>query len=216
MCYTGNVRGFIVLPLILVVAFIAVLAGVFVFSQKQGSDKSSPHQLASDSNPPGQKPPGLRAPEGGYGFKQPFWEEDGVSLQHYWPSEGSFSAEETEILLLNESDSEVEVKSFDLSYSVAGKTYPHKSGTWEKFPTIVSWDKVEYINIGKLYYQNQPLVLARGEKGKLHWHIQFGTQPLDGKQTVKVKLTLLYNGQEKTIDEEFNRDSGTVFSKDDH
>lgn len=60
------------------------------------------------------------------------------------------------------------------------------------------------------------LTLARGEKGKLHWHINFGPNPLDGKQTIKLNLTLLRDGQTLNIDEEFNRDSGTVFTKENH
>lgn len=204
-------RGFVVLPLVVIVALVAVLAGVFIFGQKQKSDRASPTESSRN-----QKPDANDEDEGRYGMRKPFYNQNGIYLQHYWPSEGSFSAEETEILVFNESDSDLQVKSFDLSYSVEGKTYPHKSGTWEKFPTTASWDRIEYINISKLYYQDQPLVLARGEKGKLHWHIQFSSQPLNGRQTVKMDIALLHNGQEKTISEEFNRDSGTVFSKDDH
>ena len=153
---------------------------------------------------------------GGYGMNKPFYSKDGISLQHYWPGDGSFSNEETEILLFNDSNFNLQVKSFDLTYSIEGKTYPHKSGTWEKFPSKTSWDKIEYLNISSQYYKNEPLILEPGQKGKLHWHIQFGSQPLNGKQTVKVKLTLLKGNETITIDEQFNRDSGTVVSKDEH
>lgn len=163
-----------------------------------------------------QKQQGNQQSNLGAGVNEPFYSKDGLYLSHSWPSKGNFSAEETEILLFNESSSSVEVKSFDLTYAVEGKTYPHKSGTWEKFPSKTSWEKTEYIMISLQYYKGEPLVLARGEKGKLHWHIQFGSQPLDGKQTVQVKLSLLKDGETINIDEEFTRNSGTVFSKDEH
>lgn len=153
---------------------------------------------------------------GGYGMRKPFYSKDGISLQHYWPGDGSFSNEETEILLFNDSNSNLQVKSFDLTYSVEGRTYPHKSGTWEKFSSKTSWDRIEYINISPQYYKGENLILTPGQKGKLHWHIQFGEKPLDGKQTVKVKLTLLKDSEAFTIDEQFNRDSGAVVSRGEH
>lgn len=165
---------------------------------------------------PQQSQQGHQEESGGYGMKQPFYSKDGLSLQHYWPGNGSFSNEETEILLFNNSGSNLQVKSFDVTYAVEGKTYPHKSGTWEKFPTKTSWDKIEYINISPQYYKGEPLILTSGQKGKLHWHIQFGSQPLDGKQTVTVKLTLIKDNQTINIDEQFHRDLGTVFTQENH
>ncbi len=103
-----------------------------------------------------------------------------------------------------------------MSYKVEGKAYPEKSGTWEKFPSKTSWEKIEYLNISPQYYKGEPLILTPGQKGKLHRHIQFGSQPLDGKQTVLLKLTLLKGGENIIIDEQFNRDSGTVVSRDEH
>lgn len=153
---------------------------------------------------------------GGYGFKKPFYEKDGVSLQHYWPGEGSFSSEETEIIVLNEGNAHVQINSFDMTYAIEDKSYPQKSGTWEKFPSKQSWNKIEYLNISPQYYKSEPLILTPGQKGKLHWHIQFGPNPLDGKQTVTVKLILLKDNETITVDEQFNRDSGSVFSKDNH
>ena len=145
-----------------------------------------------------------------------FYSKDGLSLTHAWPGEGNFSNEETEILLFNESSSNLEVKSFDLTYTVEGKTYPQKSGTWEKFPSKESWEKQEYIMLSPQHYKGEQLLLTPGQKGKLHWHINFGSQPLDGKQTIQLKLTLLKGNETITIDEGFHRDSGTVVSKDEH
>lgn len=163
-----------------------------------------------------QKTNQQNAPDLGAGVNEPFYSKDGLYLTHTWPIEGNFSAEETEILLLNESDSAVEVKSFDLTYNVEGKTYPHKSGTWEKFPDKVSWERIEYIMISTQYYKGEQLILGPGQKGKLHWHINFGSQPLDGKQTITVRLTLLKGSETIIINEQFTRASGAVFSKNEH
>lgn len=152
----------------------------------------------------------------GYGFKTPFYNNNGIVLQHYWPGEPSFSNEETEILLFNESSSNVEVTSFDLAYLVNGKTYSHKSGTWEKFSTIQSWDRTQYLNISQNYYKGEPLLLTPGQKGKLHWHIQFGEKPLDGEQTVKIDLMLQKDRQSIPISQTLSRLSGAVFSKTGH
>lgn len=157
-----------------------------------------------------------QSPDLGAGVAKPFYSNDGLYLTHTWPGAQFFSNEETEILLFNESESSTEVKSFELSYTVDDKTYPHKSGTWEKFPRKDNHERIEYLNIGANYYKGEKLLLTPGQKGKLHWHIQFGSQPLDGKQTITVKLTLQKDGQTINIDEQFNRDSGTVFSKDEH
>lgn len=207
-----------------VLGIVAVLAIGIGYTQVVKNKALSPTYNQSDHEQPTNKPSAQdhklqnkqQESSGGYGFKKPFYQEDSVSLQHYWPGEGSFSNEETEILLLNESGSSLEVKSFDLTYKVEEKTYPHKSGTWEKFPSIQSWDKIEYLNISPQYYKGEPLILESGQKGKLHWHIQFGPNPLDGKQTVKVKLTLFMQGQTVNIAEKFTRSSGTAFSTDDH
>lgn len=178
-------------------------------------NRGGPKQLPVNQHTPEQKSQQQEATVIA-GRNKPFYAKDGIYLVHSWPGEKHFSNEETEILLLNESGSQAEVKSFDLSYAVAGKVYPHKSGTWEKYPSRNSWEQIEYLNIGKSYYQGQPLILAQGEKGKLHWHINFGPNPLDGKQTVTVKLTLLKGNETVNIDEQFSRDSGTVFTKNEH
>lgn len=188
------------------VIIIALLAG-WNLLQKQPSVNQSQSQQSQNRH---------QEESGGYGMKKPFYSKDGISLQHYWPGDGSFSNEETEILLFNDSASNLQVKSFDLTYSVEGKTYPHKSGTWEKFPSKTSWDRIEYINISSQYYKSELLSLTPRQKGKLHWHIQFGSQPLDGKQVVRTKLVLLRDNEEIAIDEEFNRNSGTVVSSGEH
>lgn len=200
------------LPKIIIIAVLVSL-GVFFIAGSYFKDNPPQFQKSQPQHQGGSK---REEPDLGAGVGKPFYSKDGLYLTHSWPGENNFSNEETEILLFNESSSNVEVKSFDLIYSVEGKTYPHKSGTWEKFPSKTSWDRTEYLNISAQHYQDQLLALARGEKGKLHWHINFDPTPLDGKQTVTVKLILLKDGQTITIGEQFNRDSGTVFSKDEH
>lgn len=200
----------------IIVGAVTLLVSLFAWKTLVSPYKSLPASLQSGQNESDQTPQQKEQPSVIPGRNKPFYSKDGIYLVHSWPGDQHFSNEETEILVLNESGSNIEVRSFDLIYSVEGKTYPHKSGTWEKFPSRESWDRTEYLNIGKSYYQNQPLILSKGEKGKLHWHINFSPSPLDGKQTVKVKLSLLRDGQSIPIDQEFTRPSGPVFSKDEH
>ena len=196
MCYARNMLQKVIIgALILILGFFG-----FRFIQSNPSQYIQENQQEST----------------GFGSKTPFYNKNGIYLTHSWPGEGNFSDEETEILVFNESSSNLEVKSFDLAYTVENKIYPHKSGTWEKFPSRESWDRIEYINIAPQYYKNELLSLTPGQKGKLHWHIQFGSQPLDGKQTIQLKLTLLKGNETITIDEQFHRDSSTVVSRDEH
>lgn len=192
---------------ILVFVVVVLLVGgiLLVKSKKQESYTESQNQNYSQDNS-----------YQGYGLRAPFYSNDGISLQHYWPGDENFSNEETEILLFNESSSNLEVKSFDLSYLVEGKTYPHKSATWEKFANKQSWDRIEYLNISQNYYKGESLLLAPGQKGKLHWHIQFGERPLSGKQIVTINLILQKDGRSIPITKTQERSSGTVVSSSDH
>lgn len=208
--------GFTLVPFLIAGIFIIVIAGLGLTQLTGNYKTSSPSNIQPKHGELSQNQPRDQENSGGYGMKKPFYTKDGISLQHYWPSEGSFSAEETEILLINENSSDLQVKSFNLTYAVENKAYPHKSGTWEKFPSRQSWERTEYINISSQYYQHEPLILFPGQKGKLHWHMQFGSKPLDGKQTVTIKITLIKDGQTINIDEQFTRPSGTVVSKEDH
>lgn len=201
--------------IVLAIVLLAVIGGgALLINQGRNQDRHTQGQSRQNQTP--QIQISTQESYGGYGFKKPFYEKDGVSLQHYWPGEGSFSNEETEILLFNDTSSQLQVKSLIIDYQVEGRSYLQKSGTWEKFPSKQSWDKIEYLNISPQYYKSEPLILTPGQKGKLHWHINFGSNRLDGKQTVTVKITLLKGNETITVDEEFNRDSGTVMSKDNH
>lgn len=205
------------MPLKIIAVLIILAAGFFGLNSLQANIRPQPTGYSPIAEKqPDQQSEHNQPTSGGYGTAAPFYSKDGITLEHYWPGEANFSNEETEVLVFNNSSSKIEVKSFDMEYMVAGKTYPHKSGTWEKFPTTRSWDRIEYLNISPQYYKGEPLILEIGQKGKLHWHINFGSSPLDGKQTVEVKLTFIKNGKTITTNEKLTRDSGTVFSKDGH
>mgnify|MGYP001559183117 CR=1 FL=1 len=207
-------KGFATLPIIIVA--VILLAGFFLLGSRFRDMKPPAPPPGGSTETQHQQVGQQRAPNLGAGINKPFYEKDGLYLTHTWPGEKNFSNEETEILVFNESGSSIEVKSFELDYTVEGKVYPHKSETWEKFPSKESWERIEYIIISAQHYQGQPLALARGEKGKLHWHINFGNKPLDGKQKITLKLTLVRDGQTIIIEESFTRDSGEVVSKEEH
>lgn len=200
------------------IAIVAVSGIIFLISFLSSGPKTQLNNPQYSTQKPEQPEQHNQANESSGFIKglRPFYSKDGLYLTHSWPGAQFFSNEETEILLFNEGSSPVEVKSFDLEYFVEGKVYPHKSGTWEKFPSKDNHEKIEYINIGANYYKGEKLVLAPGQQGKLHWHINFGPNPLDGKQIVTVKLTLIKDGQTININEQLGRDSGTVFSKEEH
>lgn len=139
----------------------------------------------------------------GYGFKRPFYSKDGVSFQHYWPGDGSFSNEETEVLVINESTARVQITSFDMSYTIRAQGYSQKSGTWEKFPSKQSWDRIEYLNISPQYYKGEPLILEVGQKGKLHWHLNlFQPPPQRATHAIDIKLSYTVGGVAQSLDQE--------------
>lgn len=204
-------KGFAALPIIIII--VVILLGFFMAgSFFKGSENK--HSDFTSSSPSSKEDHQISS--GGYGYREALWEKGGISLQHYWPGEGNFSNEETEILIFNDSNESFQIKTFNLDYAVEGKVYPHKSGTWEKYPSKTSWEKLDYLNISPQYYQGEKLIVKPGEKGKLHWHINFGPNPLSGQQTIELKLTLQKGSETLTIDEQFNRNSGTVFSKEIH
>lgn len=205
-------KGIAALPVIIVVVVILGLLFVADPYLRNNSTVTQPSQQTQHQEESDQKQPDL-----GAGVSKPFYSKDGLYLTHTWPGANKyFSNEETEILLFNESNSSVEVKSFNLEYLVEGKTYAHKSGTWEKYARKDTPQNIEYLNISPQYYKGEPLILTPGQKGKLHWHVNFGPNPLDGKQTVKVKLTLVKDNQTININEQFNRNSGIVVTKEEH
>ena len=129
-----------------------------------------------------------------------FYEQNGLTLEYYWPLDdrSNLSADETEILAYNESDEAVEFKTPEMTFMENGTLRAQFSGTWEKFPSRYSWDRIEYIAIPPSLYQGEPLLVHPGEKAKLHWHLERITST-DTKQSVVLDLTVTTGGRTETI-----------------
>lgn len=138
-----------------------------------------------------------------------FFEKEGVSFEQYWPRDfyaTHMKADETEIQIYNESGKAVEFKSIKVEYLVDGVKASEKSGTWEKFPSRNSWEKTDYVNISPAHYKGEPLVLTRGEKGKIHHHIEASHDiPSAKDQLVKINLIYTLGDQEMTLEKELVR-----------
>lgn len=144
-----------------------------------------------------------------YGNRTPFHKRDGVSFEYYWPLDpvaGQMSEEETEVLVHNESGKPVAITSVGLEYTLAGRRYVPPSGSWEKFASRQSWDRTEYRIFNNSGAIIPPFHLAAGEKGKLHYHIQFAEQPSKAKtQSVGVKVGFAVGGVSYTLEETISR-----------
>lgn len=103
-----------------------------------------------------------------------FYEQNGLTLEYYWPLDdrGNLSADETEILAYNESGETIEFTMPQITFTENGSTRAQFSGTWEKFPSRYSWERIEYISIPPSPYQGESLVVHPGEKAKIHWHLE--------------------------------------------
>ena len=129
-----------------------------------------------------------------------FYEQNGLTLEYYWPLDdrSNLSADETEILAYNESDAAIEFKMPKVTFMENGTPRAQFSGTWEKFPSRYSWDRIEYIAIPPSLYQGEPLVVHPGEKAKLHWHLE-RISSTDTNQSVVLDLTVATRGRTETI-----------------
>lgn len=136
------------------------------------------------------------------------YQQDGVTLEHYFPNTGSLKSDESEILVYNRGNVTVQITSSDMKFIVEGRTYEQYSGTWEKFPSQQSWEKIDYVNIKPPYYQGQPLVLEPGQKGKLHWHYQFESDIRGKEQAVDIEITFTSGGKSITIEKIVTREGG--------
>ena len=135
--------------------------------------------------------------------------QEGVTFEHYFSNMGSLKSDEAEILVYNGGNAAVQITSSDMKFIVAGRTYEQYSGTWEKFPSIDSWEKIDYVNIHPRYYQNQPLILEPGQKGKLHWHYQFAGDIRGKEQAVDIDITYSIGAQSYTLKKKVVREEGT-------
>ena len=135
-----------------------------------------------------------------------FFERDGVTFEHNWPDTESKSlkGDESEIFVYNENDNNIEFIATNMIFFVGETSYNIYSGTWEKFPSRNSWDRIEQINIGQ-GYSGEPLILEPGQKGKIHYHYEFDISAEDPNQRVQIDLTYTLNGETKIIDQELIR-----------
>lgn len=143
-----------------------------------------------------------------YGDRNPFYQKDGVSFEYYWPVDPiapGLSAEETEILVHNESGKAVEISFVEIEFNLNGKNYIAPPGSWEKFVSRLSWNRIEY-RIFPRGAVNPPFALSSGQKGKLHYHFSFSENPTSDKpQSVKVKINFSVGGVSYILDQIVNR-----------
>ncbi|MBS3067772.1 hypothetical protein J4450_03650 [Candidatus Micrarchaeota archaeon] len=151
-----------------------------------------------------------------------FLEQDNLVFEHYWPLDEyapNMKDDESEILVYNNANLPVQITSTDMRFIINSNTYDQYSGTWEKFPSRSSWDRIEYINIHPNYYSGEPpLILKPGQKGKIHYHYQFSQDITSNpKQSVKIKITYKINDKSKNIDLKLDRKTLPVkYNRDDH
>jgi len=128
-----------------------------------------------------------------------FYQQNGLTLEYHWPIDefNSLSAEETQILAYNESDEVIEFIMPQISFTENGSPRAITSGTWEKFPSRYSWDRIEQIFLLSSY-QGEPLIVQPGEKAKIHWHLERITST-DTNQSVALDLTVTTGARTETI-----------------
>ena len=136
-----------------------------------------------------------------------FHKENGITFEHYWPLDPAspyMKNDESEIMVYNEGNKPVHITATYMVFFLDGKSYDIYSGTWEKFPSRTSWERAEYINIGKNHYNGEPLILKPGEKGKIHYHYKFDATT-SKNQEVRILLTYTVGGNEQNIDQTLDR-----------
>ncbi len=139
-----------------------------------------------------------------------FFEKYNVQFEHYWPNSGSLGSDESEILVYNERSQPVQIISTDMAFVADGILYNQYSGTWEKFPSRTSWDRIEYVNIKPNYYKGEPLILQPNQKGKIHYHYQFNGDIMQQQQSVKITIAFKYGEKLENIDMELKRTEYTA------
>ena len=152
-----------------------------------------------------------------------FYQQNGLTLEYHWPLDdsNSLSAEETQILAYNESDEAIEFIMPQMSFTENGSPRAITSGTWEKFPSRYSWDRIEQIFLLSSY-QGEPLFVQPGEKAKIHWHLERITST-DTNQSVALDLTVTTGARTETItltlvrpSEQSNTDVATAPTEEPH
>ena len=173
-------------------------------------EPGAPSPNPTTSAPTGEPPAPATQPTNGQRQAQNsvFYEQNGLTLEYYWPLDDSsnLSADETEILAYNESDEAIEFVMPQMTFTEGGSPRAQISGTWEKYPSRNSWDRIEYISIPPSLYQGEPLLLQPGEKAKIHWHLE-GITSTDTNQSVALDLTVTTGARTETITQTLVRDS---------
>lgn len=143
-----------------------------------------------------------------YGERTPFYQKDNVSFEYYWPADpiaSGLSAEETEILVHNESGKAVEISFVEVDFNLSGKSYVSPPGSWEKYPSRLDWNRVEY-RIFPRGAANPPFTLSANQKGKLHYHFSFSEIPTPDKpQSAKIKIYFSVGETSYVLDQIVNR-----------
>ena len=162
------------------------------------------------TNHTGEPPAPATQPTSGQQPAQPavFYQKNGLTLEYYWPLDdrSNLSADETEILAYNESNETVEFVLPRMSFVENGSPRGKFSGTWEKFPSRYSWDRIEYISIPPSSYRGEPLLLGPCEKAKIHWHLE-SIVSADTYQLVELELAVARGTGTETITQTLVRDS---------
>lgn len=145
-----------------------------------------------------------------------FHQDGKVIFEHYWPLDPlapHLKADESEMVVYNDGDVNLQITSTDMKFLLDGKSYSQYSGTWEKFSSRTSWERIEYVNIDPSHYKNEPLILQPGQKAKIHYHYKFETDIADKKHAVQINLKYRLNGIEKNIDRKLERTRELYYSE---
>ena len=137
-----------------------------------------------------------------------FYEQNGLTLEYYWPLDerGNLSADETEVLVYNESEEAIEFTIPKMTFIENGIPLAKSSGIWEKFPSRASWVRSESISIPPSPYQGETLRVLPGEKAKFHWQLE-GVTGTTLDQSVVLDLTVVSGDRTEKIRRTIVRDS---------
>lgn len=139
------------------------------------------------------------------------YNQDQVIFEHYWPNTASLKGDESEILVYNEGVVPVQITSSNQIFILGNQPYSQYSGTWEKFPSRQSWNRIDYVNINPNYYTGQPLLLEPGQKGKLHWHYQFKGDLSTEQQAAEIAITFTRQGKSYSLDRKLVREGSLPY-----
>lgn len=138
--------------------------------------------------------------------KEIIFDRDGVEISFLWlEATGFMSNEESEIQVLNNSRSTVEIRNPMLKYITSGKTYDPPSEGWESYATPMSREYIDRVII----YDSVPdssLILKPGQFGKFHYHFLFDDQwAQSANQTAQISLELLIGSKTHNVNKSLER-----------